>query len=169
VVFNLKLLEVAYLMLKGEIISVKNKRGNMMLNQNELKLVQPNSLFSSVSESYLKTFIKSKNFFTAKEGTLIYSFDDEAKDIYLMIEGEVKIKFCDNRSIIYKTFSEFFGEKEILEKTKRVSFAIANKDSKLYRIEADELDILSKDNNVVLNKIFTEIPDELSEYIEQMS
>jgi len=156
-------------MLKGEIISVKNKRGNMMLNQNELKLVQPNSLFSSVSESYLKTFIKSKNFFTAKEGTLIYSFDDEAKDIYLMIEGEVKIKFCDNRSIIYKTFSEFFGEKEILEKTKRVSFAIANKDSKLYRIEADELDILSKDNNVVLNKIFTEIPDELSEYIEQMS
>lgn len=141
----------------------------MMLSQNELKLVQPNSLFSSVSESYLKSFIKSKNFFTAKEGTLIYSFDDEAKDIYLVIEGEVKIKFCDNRSIIYKTFSEFFGEKEILEKTKRVSFAIANKDCKLYSIEADELDILSKDNNVVLNKIFTEIPDEISEYIEQMS
>lgn len=141
----------------------------MMLSQNELKLVQPNSLFSSVSESYLKTFIKPKNFFTAKEGTLIYSFDDEAKDIYLVIEGEVKIKFCDNRSIIYKTLSEFFGEKEILEKTKRVSFAIANKDCKLYRIEADELSILSKDNNVVLNKIFTEIPEELSEYIEQMS
>lgn len=141
----------------------------MMLSQNELKLVQPNSLFSSVSESYLKTFIKPKNFFTAKEGTLIYSFDDQAKDIYLVIEGEVKIKFCDNRSIIYKTFSEFFGEKEILEKTKRVSFAIANIDCKLYRIEADELSILSKDNNVVLNKIFTEIPEELSEYIEQMS
>ncbi len=140
-----------------------------MLSQNELKLVQPNSLFSSVSESYLKSFIKSKNFFTAKEGTLIYSFDDQAKDIYLVIEGEVKIKFCDNRSIIYKTLSEFFGEKEILEKTKRVSFAIANKDCKLYRIESDELDILSKDNDVVLNKIFTEIPDELSEYIEQMS
>jgi len=140
-----------------------------MLSQNELKLVQPNSLFSSVSESYLKSFIKSKNFFTAKEGTLIYSFDDQAKDIYLVIEGEVKIKFCDNRSIIYKTLSEFFGEKEILEKTKRVSFAIANKDCKLYRIEADELSILSKDNNVVLNKIFTEIPEELSEYIEQMS
>ena len=141
----------------------------MMLSQNELKLVQPNSLFSSVSESYLKTFIKPKNFFIAKEGTLIYSFDDQAKDIYLVIEGEVKIKFCDNRSIIYKAFSEFFGEKEMLEKTKRVSFAIANKDCKLYRIEADELSILSKDNNVVLNKIFTEIPEELSECIEQMS
>jgi len=140
-----------------------------MLNQNYLKLVQPNLLFSSVSESYLKSFIKPKNFFTAKEGTLIYSFDDEAKDIYLVIEGEVKIKFCDNRSIIYKSFSDFFGEKEVLEKTKRVSFAIANKDCKLYRIEADELNILSKDNNVVLNKIFTEIPEELFEYIEQMS
>jgi len=140
-----------------------------MLSQNELKLVLPNSIFSSVSESYLKTFIKSKNFFTAKEGTLIYSFDDQAQDIYLVIEGEVKIKFCDNRSIVYKHPSDFFGEKEILEKTKRVSFAIVNKDCKLYRIESDELDSLSKDNNVVLNKIFIEIPEELSEYIEQMS
>ena len=141
----------------------------MMLSQNELKLVQPNSLFSSVSESYLKSFIKSKNFFTAKEGTLIYSFDDQAKDIYLVIEGEVKIKFCDNRSILYKTFSEFFGEKEILEKTKRVSFAIANKDCKLYRIEAEELTNLSKDNNVTLNKVFTDNCEELSECLEQVS
>jgi len=140
-----------------------------MLNQNYLKLVQPNLLFSSVSESYLKSFIKPKNFFTAKEGTLIYSFDDEAKDIYLVIEGEVKIKFCDNRSIIYKSFSDFFGEKEILEKTKRVSFAIANKDCKLYRIEADELNILSKDNNVTLNKVFIENCEELSECLEQLS
>ncbi len=139
----------------------------MMLNQNYLKLVQPNSLFISVSESFLKSFIKPKNFFTAKEGTLIYSFDDEAKDIYLVIEGEVKIKFCDNRSIMYKYSSDIFGEKEILEKTKRVSFAIANKDCKLYRIEAEELDSLSKDNNVILNKVFTANCEELSEYIEQ--
>ena len=141
----------------------------MMLNQNYLKLIQPNSLFSSVSESYLKSFIKPKNFFTAKEGTLIYSFDDQAKDIYLVIEGEVKIKFCDNRSIIYKTFSDFFGEKEILDKTNRVSFAIANKDCKLYRIEAEELNSLSKDNNVTLNKVFNENREELSECLEQIS
>ena len=138
-----------------------------MLNENYLKLVQPNSLFSYVSESYLKSFIKPKNFFTAKEGTLVYSFNDEAKDIYLVIEGEVKIKFCDNRSIIYKCFPDFFGEKEILEKTNRVSFAIANKDCKLYRIEAEELNILSKDNDVVLNKIFNTHSKELPESIEQ--
>ena len=141
----------------------------MMLNQNYLKLIQPNSLFSSVSESYLKSFIKTKNFVTAKEGTLVYSFDDQAKDIYLVIEGEVKIKFCDNRSIIYKTFSDFFGEKEILDKTNRVSFAIANKDCKLYRIEAEELNSLSKDNNVTLNKVFNENREELSECLEQIS
>lgn len=141
----------------------------MMLNQNYLKLVQPNLLFNSVSESFLKTFIKPKNFFAAKEGTIIYSFDDEAKDIYLVIEGEVKIKFCDNRSIIYKTFSDFFGEKEILEKTNRVSFAIANKDCKLYRIEAEELSSLCKDKTVALNKVFNENREELSECLVQIS
>jgi CRP-like cAMP-binding protein len=141
----------------------------MMLNQNYLKLVQPNLLFNSVSESFLKSFIKPKNFFTAKEGTLIYSFDDEAKDIYLVIEGEVKIKFCDDRNIIYKHLSDFFGEKEILEKSNRVSFAIANKDCKLYRIEAEELSSLSKDNNVTLNKVFNENCEELSECLEQLS
>ena len=141
----------------------------MMLNQNYLKRVQPNSLFISVSESFLKSFIKPKNFFTAKEGTLIYSFDDEAKDIYLVIEGEVKIKFCDDRSITYKSFSDFFGEKEILEKTNRVSFAIANKDCKLYRIEAEELSSLTKDSSVTLNKVFSENCEEVSECLEQLS
>ena len=141
----------------------------MMLSQNYLKLVQPNSLFISVSESFLKSFIKPKNFFTAKEGTLIYSFDDEAKDIYLVVEGEVKIKFCDDRNIIYKHLSDFFGEKEILEKTNRVSFAIANKDCKLYRIEAEELNSLSKDSNVTLNKLFNINCEELSECIEQLA
>jgi CRP-like cAMP-binding protein len=140
-----------------------------MLNQNYLKLVQPNLLFNSVSESILKSFIKPKNFFIAKEGTLIYSFDDEAKDIYLVIEGEIKIKFCDDRSIIYKSFSDFFGEKEILEKTNRVSFAIANKDCKLYRIEAEELSSLSKDSSVTLNKVFSENCEEVSECLEQLS
>jgi len=140
-----------------------------MLNQNYSKLIKPNVLFNSVSESFLKTFIKPKNFFSAEEGTLIYSFDDKARDIYLVVEGEVKIKFCDNRSIVYKHPSDFFGEKEILEKTNRVSFAIANKDCKLYRIEAEELDILSKDSNVKLNKALTAHSEELPEYIEQLS
>ncbi len=125
----------------------------MTLNQNYLKLVQTNSLFSSVSESYLKSFIKSKSFITAKEGTLVYSFDDEVKDIYLVIEGEVKIKFCDNRSIIYKSFPDFFGEKEMLEKTNRVSFAIANKDCKLYRIDVNEFWDLVNVNQTIYNNV----------------
>lgn len=140
-----------------------------MSNQDYLKLVQPNSLFGSVQESSLKSFIKPKNFFTVKEGTLIYSFDDEAKNIYLVIEGEVKIKFCDKRGIIYKCIFDFFGEKEILEKTNRVSFAIANKDCKLYRIEAEELSSLSKDNNIKLNKVFNANCEELPECLEQLA
>jgi CRP-like cAMP-binding protein len=140
-----------------------------MLNQNYLKLIKSNALFNSVPESFLKSFIKPKNFFTAKEGTLIYSFDDESKEIYLIIEGEVKIKFCDNRSITYKYSSDIFGEKEILEKTKRVSFAITNKVCKLYRIEAEELDSLSKENGAILNNSLTALSEKLPEYVEQFS
>lgn len=141
----------------------------MMSNQNYLKLIQTNLLFDSVPESFLKSFIKPKNLFTVREGSLIYSFGDEAKDIYLILEGEVKIKFCDNRNISYKSNSDFVGEKEVLEKTNRVSFAIANKDCKLYRIDAEELNNLSRENDIKLNKALNLNFEEVSESIEQLA
>lgn len=139
-----------------------------MTNQNYLKLVKNNLLFNSVSESFLKSFFKPKNLISVQEGSLIFSFGDEAKEIYLILEGEVKIKFCDNRSIIYKSFSDFFGEKEIIEKTNRVSFVIANKDCKLYRIEAEELNNLPRENDVKLNKALNPYFEEVSERVEQL-
>lgn len=141
----------------------------MMSNHNYLRLVQTNSLFESVSESFLKSFFNPKNLFTVREGNLIYSFGDEAKDIYLILEGEVKIKFCDNRNIIYKINSDFVGEKEILEKTNRVSFAIANKDCRLYRIDAEELNNLSKQNEVKLNRTLNPNIEEEFESVERLA
>lgn len=139
-----------------------------MTNQNYLKLVQNNLLFNSVSESFLKSFFKPKNLITIQEGSLIFSSGDESNEIYLILEGEVKIKFCDNRHISYKSNSDFVGEKEIIEKTKRVSFAIANTDCKLYRIDAEELNNLSKENDVKLNKALNPNFEEVSERVEQL-
>ena len=111
----------------------------MIVDQDLLKLVKTNALFKSVPESFLKSFIKPKNFFIAKEGTLLYSFDDKPDEIYLVVKGEIKIKFCDKRNIEYRYLLDFFGEKEIVENTNRISFAIANNDCTLYKIDASDL------------------------------
>ena len=128
----------------------------MIVDQDMLKLAKNNSLFKNLPDSFLKSFIKPKKFFLAKEGTLLYSFDDTVDAIYLVVKGDIKIKFVDKRNIEYRYLLDFFGEKEILEKTNRISFAIANNDCTLYKIDAEELQELMESYSEVtdnLNKI----------------
>lgn len=126
----------------------------MIVDQDLLKLVKNNSLFKSVPDSFLKTFIKPKNFMPVKDGTLIYSFDDDPSDFYLIVQGEVKIKFCDKSTIERKYLLDFFGEKEILDETKRCSFAVADKDCTLYKIDAAEFKELMKNEETIANNVF---------------
>lgn len=128
----------------------------MIVDQDMLKLLKSNSLFKSVPESFLKSFIKPKKFFLAKEGTLLYSIEDAADAIYLIVKGDIKIKFVDKKNIEYRYLLDFFGEKEILDNTNRVSFAIANNDCTLYKIDKEELEKLIESYKEVsdnLNKI----------------
>ena len=124
----------------------------MIVDQDLLKLVRNNELFKSMPESFIKSFIKRKNFISVKDGTLLYSFEDEANDFYLIVEGEVKIKFCDNSNIERRYLLDFFGEKEILENSRRSSFVIAEKDCTLYKIEAATLlDLMEKNETIAEN------------------
>jgi CRP-like cAMP-binding protein len=125
----------------------------MIVDQDMLKLVKSNSLFKNLPDTFLKSFIKPKKFFLAKEGTLLYSFDDTTDAIYLIVKGDIKIKFVDNRNIEYRYLLDFFGEKEVLEKTNRISFAIANKDCILYKIEAVELQYLMNNESQIKSNI----------------
>ena len=111
----------------------------MIVDQDMLKLAKNNSLFKNLPYSFLKSFIKPKKFFLAKEGTLLYSFDDTVDAVYLVVKGDIKIKFVDKRNIEYRYLLDFFGEKEMLEKTNRISFAIANNECTLYKIDSAEL------------------------------
>ena len=132
----------------------------MIVDQDHLKLVRTNTLFKSVSDSFLKTFIKPKNFISVKDGTLLYSFDDESDAFYLIVQGEVKIKFSEKNSIERKYLLDFFGEKEILEETKRCSFAVADKDCTLYKIDAAEFKELMKTEETIANNVLkTEAAD----------
>jgi len=138
----------------------------MIVDQDQLKLLKRNSLFNSVNQSFVDSFIKPKNFLTVKEGTLLYSCEDDSTEMYLIAEGEVKIKFCDERNIEYRFLLDFFGEKEIMDKTKRVSFAIANKECILYKISAEEINSIISSYDIILNNLMKVIPEEQMDYLE---
>ena len=125
----------------------------MIVDQDLMKLVRNNEMFKSISESFIRSFIKPKNFVPVKDGTLLYSFEDEANDFYLIVEGEVKIKYCDQNNIERRYLLDFFGEKEILEGSKRSSFVIADKDCTLYKIDADTLHDLMANNQIISDNI----------------
>lgn len=125
----------------------------MIVDQDLLKLVKTNEMFKAVPESFLKSFIKPKNFVFVKEGTLIYSFDDESNEFYLIVEGEVKIKFCDRNNIERRYLLNFFGEKEILGGSSRASFVIAEKDCTLYKIDAEIFKELITNNQTIANNV----------------
>ena len=114
----------------------------MIVNQELDKMVGSNTLFKGVSKDFLKSFIKPKNYFGIKEGTIIYRKGDDSTDFYLIVEGEVKIKFFDKNKVEHRFITDFFGEEEILKKDKRLSHAVANHDSILYSIKSEELDNL---------------------------
>jgi len=125
----------------------------MIVDQDLLKLVKTNEIFKEVPEYFLKSFIKPKNFVFVKEGTLIYSFDDESSDFYLIVEGEIKMKFCDQNNIEHRYLLDFFGEKEILDGSNRASFVIAEKDCTLYKIDAVTFKDLIASNQTIADNV----------------
>lgn len=128
----------------------------MIVDQENFKLLTSNSLFKGLTEESVKPYLKSKNFLKTKEGEILYVPDDKATNIYLIVEGEVKVKISETRKVEYKYISDFFGEAEILQKTNRLSSAVSNTECVLYKISVDELEYLSKTYKTVnenLNKL----------------
>ena len=105
-----------------------------------------NTLFKGMEKGQIKQIIKSKNLKTFNEGTLIYKQNEDATNLYLITEGEVKLKYSDEQKGEIKFLLDFFGEKEIIENTKRNSVAIAEKKCVLYEIPLKELKILIQQN-----------------------
>ncbi len=115
----------------------------MLVDKDMQNLLTTNSLFSGVNKDQLKSFIKPKNFIQINDGSIIYSNEEPAQEIYLVIQGEVKIKCSNRKKIVYKYITDFFGEEEIEKNQNRQSTAVANKDSILYKITSDELNNLT--------------------------
>ena len=87
------------------------------MNSNKtIELIQSNDLFKDTDFNSLNIPFDPKSFLEFKEGDLIYSSGQPAEFIYLLINGEVKIKLNSLKRLFFKSPNEYFGETEVLQK-----------------------------------------------------
>ncbi|MBT8385794.1 MAG: cyclic nucleotide-binding domain-containing protein [Ignavibacteria bacterium] len=106
----------------------------MQQNRN-IKEIKVNKLLTGVSEALILSFFNPENFASLKEGEIIYQSGDESKYLYFLLRGDVKIKYPRANYVSNKDFNDFFGEKEIVDETRRISSAVANSNCLLYKLE----------------------------------
>jgi len=113
-----------------------------------------NKLFANVDKKKVK--YSPEKLLTFKEGDIVFKKGDKSKFIYLIMEGEVKIKMPNPPfapKILFKYKNDFFGEKELLEKKERSSSCVAEKACQLYPISANELQKLISENKQVKDNL----------------
>ena len=134
----------------------------MIVDGERIRLLKTNGLFKGISESLIKPYLKPKYFSEVKEGEIIYVCGDETSELFLIVEGEVKVKFSSNGNVKHKYLSDFFGEEEILNGSIRTSSAVANTDCVLFRISSAELRQLSSSNKKIIDNLKCKNEDENS-------
>jgi signal transduction histidine kinase len=122
----------------------------MYRNFKEIKL---NKFFAGVNESVIDTHFKPECFKDVNEGDILYQSGDSADYLYLLLRGDVKIKFPSRNYISSKIFNDFFGEKELIEDSRRISSAIANSKCLLYLIDEKTFNALLSKSEIIKNNI----------------
>lgn len=125
-----------------------------MSSAKSINVLTTNKLFNGTDFSTLNFSFDQNNFEELNEGTIIYSSGEESKYVYLIIQGQVKIKQSSVKRLLLKSDGDFFGEEETLEGTVRKSSAMANNKCILYKIEKDILNKLVSSSPQVKNIIF---------------
>jgi len=111
--------------------------------------VKVNDFFKEKDFSSLNFNYDPKNFEEVKEGSVIYSAGTQSDCVYLLIVGEVKIKFTVVKRLLFKYMNDFFGETEVLKEKNRNSSAVANTDCTIYKIDAITFRKLVNDYNLM--------------------
>jgi len=142
-----------------------------MFQSKNLSVLGSNLLFKGLDESVINSVFNSKNFRAEKEGELIFQAGDESSYLHLILQGEVKLKYFGTKgsnASFRRVKNEFFGEQEVLEKTTRISSAIADTDCIFYLISKEEFfQLVSKHKVILKNLSFT--PPEENDYKEEIS
>lgn len=126
-----------------------------------IELIKANRLFEHLSESELKLTFNKPDLITVKEGEIIFRLGEAADQIYLILDGEVKVKQTipnDVPRIFLKNKNDFLGEKEFLENTSRNSSAVADKNCLLYILRRKEINEMVSRNRKVWSNLQGESP-----------
>jgi signal transduction histidine kinase len=118
-----------------------------MFQNKNLSAIRNNALFKGVNDANLNFNFNPKDFIEKGEGEIIYQSGDPGDCLYLIIDGEVKLKIPGGVSspfILRKANNDFFGEKEVQENSIRKSAAVANKNSLLYIIRRIDLNSMTQ-------------------------
>jgi CRP-like cAMP-binding protein len=97
--------------------------------------IKNNKLFTGIKNSVLSTFFDQKEIKEAKEGEVIYKTGDQSNALYLIIKGDIRVKFSSNNYLSNRIFNDFFGEKELIDETRRISSAVAFSKLTYYRLD----------------------------------
>jgi hypothetical protein len=116
-------------------------------------VIRSNKLFTGIYD--INFNFREKNYLEVKEGDVIYSRGDRSDYVYLLISGRIKLKTYENPrqpKVYLISKNEFFGEKELLEKTTRHSSALAEKDTTLFIInQKDFMKLVSSNRKIMEN------------------
>jgi signal transduction histidine kinase len=114
--------------------------------------IKNNKLFSGIKDSVLTSFFDQKEIKEAREGEIIYKTGDQSNAIYLIIKGDIRVKFSSNNYVSNRIFNDFFGEKELIDETRRISSAVAFSKIIYYRLDKAILkNIIAKNPTIESN------------------
>ncbi len=127
-----------------------------MSQYKSLTSINQNRLFAGINPESLKINLKQGNFLEFQEGDIIYQNGDKDDSIYLVIDGEIKVKIrqpLSGTSVLRKGRNEFFGENEFLDKNARHSSAVANTNSILFKLNRKEVVAIASEFKTVLKNL----------------
>lgn len=126
-----------------------------------IQLIKANRLFEHISDSEFNLTVNKQSLLSVKEGDIIFRMGDSADQIFLILEGEIKVKQTienDVPRIFLKNKNDFLGEKEFLENKSRSSSAVADKDCMLYVLNRKEINDLVSRNRKIWSNLNGESP-----------
>ena len=117
--------------------------------------LKKNKLLSGVDEAVINTIFDPRELKEKREGEIIYRTGDDCSGIFLLMKGEVRVKYSSNNYVSKKQSNEFFGEKELIENTRRISSAVAFSRVYYYKIDKNIFKKLIQKNSTFNKNITT--------------
>jgi hypothetical protein len=115
--------------------------------------IKNNKLFTGIKDSVLSSFFDQKEIREAKEGEIIYKTGDQSNALYLVIKGDIRVKFSSNNYVSNRIFNDFFGEKELIDETRRISSAVAFSKLTYYRLDKAVFKNIASKNPAIENNL----------------